>query len=426
VPAAGACGGPPAASVAYLLKRFPRLSETFILHEILELERQGLDLRLFAIMNPGEKIVHADVARVRAPVTYLPAGWQGILAMRRAHLALVRRGPRRYVGVGAYALQRRRATPFTQRLATVKHFWRAGWLARELEKAGVTHLHAHFAHGPASMAHLVHLLTGLPYSVTAHAKDIYTSPPDQLALRLRAARFVITCTGYNAQYLAGLIGTAAAQRVHRIYHGVDLRKFSPKSCTAPGPRTPGDTPTILAVGRLVEKKGYPYLINACRLLIDRGYDVRLRIVGDGEMKDALRRHSAQVGMDERVELLGARPQDEVIDLYRTATVFALPCVVLENGDRDGIPNVLVEAMRLGLPVVSTAVSGIPELVVDEETGLLVPPRDVEALASALARLLDDPDLRARLAAGAAHLVTSQFNLAANAARLKTLLLERTA
>jgi glycosyltransferase involved in cell wall biosynthesis len=174
---------------------------------------------------------------------------------------------------------------------------------------------------------------------------------------------------------------------------------------------------------LVEKKGYPYLIEACRLLIDRGYDVRLRIVGGGEMKDALRRHIAEVGLDERVELLGARPQDEVIELYRTATVFALPCVVLDNGDRDGIPNVLVEAMRLGLPVVSTAVSGIPELVGDETTGLLVPPRDAEALASALARLLDDAQLRARLATGAAHRVAREFDLTANAARLKALLVE---
>src|SRR5437763_255743 len=305
----------------------------------------------------------------------------------------------------------------------LKHFWRAGWLARELDQAGVTHLHAHFAHSPASVAHFVHLLTGLPYSVTAHAMDIYTSPPDRLALRLRAARFVVTCTGYNAQYLAGLMGTAAAQRLHRIYHGVDLCKFNPKGGTAPGPRTPGDTPTILAVGRLVEKKGYPYLIDACRLLIDRGYDVRLRIVGGGEMKEALRRHIAEVGLDERIELLGARPQDEVIELYRTATVFALPCVVLDNGDRDGIPNVLVEAMRLGLPVVSTAASGIPELVVDEGTGLLVPPRDAEALASALARLPDDAELRARLAAGAAHRVAHEFDLAANAAMLKALLVE---
>jgi glycosyltransferase involved in cell wall biosynthesis len=413
----------PSRRVAYLLKRFPKLSETFILHEILELERQGLDLHLFSIMNPDEEIVHADVSRVRAPVTYLPAGWRGTWAMLRAHLALVWRGPRRYAGVGAYALQRRHSTPFTQRLAGVQYFWHAGWLARELEQAGVTHLHAHFAHIPGSVAHFVHLLTELPYSVTAHARDIYTSPPDQLAIRLRAARFVVTCTGYNAQYLASLMGTAAAQRLHRIYHGVDLHKFDPKSRTAPGPRRPSDTPTILAVGRLVEKKGYPYLIDACRLLIDRGYDVRLRIVGGGALKDALRRHIAQVGLDERVELLGARSQDEVIELYRTATVFTLPCVVLENGDRDGIPNVLVEAMRLGLPVVSTAVSGIPELVVDEETGLLVPPRDAGALASALARLLDDAELRARLATGAAHRVACEFDLAANAATLKELLVE---
>jgi glycosyltransferase involved in cell wall biosynthesis len=276
------------------------------------------------------------------------------------------------------------------------------------------------------------LLTGLPYSFTAHARDIYTSPPDLLVVKIRAARFVVTCTGYNARHLAELVGDETAGSIHRIYHGLDLHKFSPSAeppaqlGSAPGRVQPRDTPTILAVGRLVEKKGYPYLIDACRLLIDRGYAVRLRIVGGGEMKDALRRHIAQVGLKERVELLGARPQDEVIDLYRTATVFALPCVVLENGDRDGIPNVLVEAMRLGLPVVSTAVSGIPELVVDEESGLLVPPRDVQALASALARLLDDPDLRARLAAAAAHRVTRQFDLAANAARLKTLLLEQTA
>jgi glycosyltransferase involved in cell wall biosynthesis len=413
----------PSGRVAYLLKRFPRLSETFILHEILELERQGLDLHLFSILNPNDEIVHADVSRVRAPVAYLPAGWRGTWAMLRAHLALVRRGPRRYVGAVAYALQPRRSTPFNQRLAGVQYFWHAGWLARAFEQDGITHLHAHFAHVPASVAHVVHLLTGLPYSVTAHAKDIYTSPPDRLAIRLRAARFVVTCTGYNAQYLAGLMGTAAAQRLHRIYHGVDLHRFGPNSCTAPDPRTPGDTPTILAVGRLVEKKGYPYLIDACRLLIDRGYDVRLRIVGAGEMKDALRRHIAEVGLDERVELLGARSQDEVIELYRTATVFTLPCVVLDNGDRDGIPNVLVEAMRVGLPVISTAVSGIPELVVDEETGLLVPPRDAQALASALGRLLDDAELRARLAAGAAHRVAHEFDLAANAAMLKALLVE---
>jgi glycosyltransferase involved in cell wall biosynthesis len=408
---------PAGTAVAYLLKRFPRLSETFILHEILELERQGQDLRLFSIMNPCEGVVHADVCQVRAPVTYLPAGLGDVVPLLRAHLTLLRRDPQRYAGIVAYILQRRRHS------STIKHFVRAGWLALELEKTGVTHLHAHFAHGPASVAHFVKLLTGLPYSFTAHAKDIYTSPPDLLAVKIRAARFVVTCTGYNVEHLTELVGGQAAARIHRIYHGLDLRKFSPDGASPHG--QDGGAALILAVGRLVEKKGFPNLIEAVRLLTTRGYDVRLRIIGGGEMKDALRRQIGEAGLEDRVDLLGARPQEELIGLYREATLFALPSIVAESGDRDGIPNVLVEAMRLGLPVVSTTVSGIPELVVDGETGLLVPPRDAQALASALARLLDDAALRARLIAGASCHVANDFDLVANTTRLRTLLREAT-
>ena len=406
---------PGGASVAYLLKRYPRLSETFILHEILELERQGMDLRLYSLLNPAEEIVQADVARVRAPVRYLPAGRGAIVPFLRAHLSLLRRDPRRYLGVAVYLAQRRRSR------AALKHFARAGWLTLELERDGVTHLHAHFAHGPASVAHFVHLLTELPYSVTAHAKDIYTSPPDLLAVKLRAARFVVTCTGYNARYLAGVVGNGAAWRIHRIYHGLDLRLFSPGD-GAPPVDGPDTTPLVLAVGRLVEKKGFPDLIAAVRLLVDRGYDVRLRIVGGGALRDVLRRQIIDAGLEDRATLLGPRPQEQLIALYRAATIVALPSVVTENGDRDGIPNVLVEAMRLGVPVVSTAVSGIPELVIEGETGLLVPPGDPPALAAALARLLDDTTLRGRLVAGGARHVRREFDLAANTARLKALLL----
>jgi glycosyltransferase involved in cell wall biosynthesis len=407
------------ASVAYLLKRFPRLSETFILHEILELERQGVTLRLYSILDPSEEVAHADVARVQAPVRYLPAGLAAVMPLLCAHLTLLWRNPRRYVGVVAYLLR------WSQRRAAVKDFLRAGWLALELERAGVRHLHAHFAHGPAAVAHFLHMLTGLPYSFTAHAKDIYTSPPRLLALKMRAARFVVTCTEYNARYLAGLDGGAAAGRIHRIYHGLDLSKFSPNGHT---PVTEGqdDTPIILAVGRLVEKKGFPYLIDACRLLVGRGYNLHLHIVGGGEMKESLRRQVAKAGLETSVSLLGPRPQDELIELYRAATAFALPSIVADNGDRDGIPNVLVEAMRLGLPVVSTAVSGIPELVVDGETGLLVPPRDAEALAAALARLLDDAQLRECLASGAARHVATSFDLATNTIHLRALLQEAAA
>jgi glycosyltransferase involved in cell wall biosynthesis len=411
--------------VAYLLKRFPRLSETFILHEILELERQGLPLTLFSILDPGEEMVHADVARVCAPVRYLPSGRAAVLPFLRAHLALLRLDPRRYVGVAAYVLQRRR------HLATIKHFLRAGWLARELDHVGVTHLHAHFAHGPSSVAHFVYLLTGLPFSFTAHAKDIYTSPRDLLAVKMRAACFVVTCTGYNAQYLSEVVGGTAAGRVHRIYHGLDLRKFNPNGHTVGGAADAARAgasadPIILAVGRLVEKKGFPYLIEAFRQVYARGYQARLHIVGGGDLKETLRRQVSEAGLADRVTLLGPRPQEELIALYHKATIFALPSVVAESGDRDGIPNVLVEAMRLGLPVVSTDVSGIPELVIDEETGLVVPTRDAPALAAALARLLDDAALRTRLAAGAARHVTTEFDLAINATRLHALLQEATA
>lgn len=402
-------------SVAYLLKRYPRLSETFILHEILELERQGVDLRLFSLLDPGEEITHSSVRGVRAPVTYLPTGRRAVGPLLRAHLLLLRRNPRRYLGVVGYILRKRRSR------AALKHFRRSGWLALEMEALGVTHLHAHFAHGPASVAHFVHLLTDLSYSVSAHAKDIYTSPPDLLSVKLGAAQFVVTCTEYNARYLTQLVGSAATARVHRIYHGVDLRLFRPEADPDDGFETRRNT--ILAVGRLVEKKGFPYLIEAVRMLRAENYDVRLKIAGSGEMKDTLSHCIAEAGLEGCAELLGALPQEELIGLYRAATIVVLPSIVTETGDRDGIPNVLVEAMRLGRPVVSTDVSGIPELIIDGETGLLVPPRDAPALARALGRLLDDGALRRRLMTGGARHVTEEFDLTANTARLKSLLLE---
>jgi len=400
-------------NVAYLLKRFPRLSETFILHEILELERQGVGLRLYSIMDSAETIVHADVRRVRASVSYLPSGKRAWHEVPKAHLALLKRHPGRYLGTVAYNLWHR------PRRTALKHFLRAGWLAHELEAAGVTHLHAHFAHGPASVARFVSQLTGLPYSFTAHAKDIYTSPPASLANKMDAARFVVTCTEYNAQYLAGLVAPGTAERIHRIYHGLDLRKFG--APTHPAEAAAGDMPTILAVGRLVEKKGFSYLIDSMALLRRRGYEANLQIVGDGDIRGALVQQIEAAGLQDRVTLLGPRPQEDLLDMYRHATLFALPCIVTDNGDRDGIPNVLVEAMRLGLPVVSTRVSGIPELIIDGDTGLLVPPRDTRALTDALARLLDDPHLRGRLAAGAARHVLHEFDLVGNAARLRELL-----
>jgi glycosyltransferase involved in cell wall biosynthesis len=395
--------------VAYLLKRYPRLSETFILHEMLALEARGMRLHVYALLDPAEATVHPDVDRLAAPVTYLPRTTPAHLGhLARAHARLLRRDPRRYLGALRLALTR------PNPLVGLRHLVRAGWLGIALECQGIRHLHAHFAHGPAATAQFVHALTGLPYSFTAHAKDIYTTPPALLAQRIRETCFVVTCTGYNADYLASLVDTSTATRIHRIYHGVDVRRFRLL------PPLAQDPPLILAVGRLVEKKGLSYLVEACALLRARGVSFRCLMVGAGPLKDQLRAQIASLGLEGAVALLGARTQEELVDIYRQATLLALPCVVLENGDRDGIPNVLVEAMSLGLPVVSTRISGIPELVDHGRNGLLVPPRDAPALAAALAALLADPAQRRSLGAEAHRTIAERFDLAQNAARLEAL------
>ncbi len=294
--------------VAYLLKRYPRLSETFILHEMLALEARGMRLRVYALLDPAEATVHPDVDRLAAPVTYLPRATLAHLGqLARAHARLLRRDPHRYLQALRLALTR------SHPLVGLRHLLRAGWLGLELEREGIRHLHAHFAHGPAATAQFVHALTGLPYSFTAHAKDIYTTAPARLEERIREACFVVTCTSHNHGYLVSLVDTATATRIHRIYHGVDLRRFRLLPPLTQGP------PLILAVGRLVEKKGLSYLVEACAVLRDRGAPFRCLMVGGGPLRDQLRAQIAALGLEGTVELLSARTQEELVDIYRQAT-----------------------------------------------------------------------------------------------------------
>jgi glycosyltransferase involved in cell wall biosynthesis len=403
---------PSSRPVTFLLKRFPRLSETFILNELLALERQGVPLRIYSILNPQEEVVHADVAKLRTPVEYFPVGIRGAWHLARAHLRMLSGAPGAYARTLADAASRRR-------LAALKHFVRAGWLAARLRDVEAGHLHAHFAHGPASVAQFASQISGIGFSFTAHAKDIYTTPPELLRTKLRAARFVVTCTQYNARHLADLAGDPWANRIFRIYHGVDFDRFRSNGARS---KRPAGRPMCLAVGRLVEKKGFTYLIEAMQILTASGRRVGVRIVGGGDQRKALEAQVARAGLEGVVELSGPMPQEDLLALYEDAAVFVLPCVVTDNGDRDGIPNVLVEAMRMGVPVVSTAISGIPELVLDGKTGLLVPPRDAEALANAIAALLDDPERACGLARQAAAHVSEWFDLHRNAEALRDLLL----
>jgi glycosyltransferase involved in cell wall biosynthesis len=383
------------------------------LNELLALERQGVPLRIYSIMNPEEGIVHADVAKLRTPVEYFPVGLRGAWDIARAHLRVVAATPGPYARTLVEALSRMRPAP-------VKHFVRAGWLAARLRDVRAGHLHAHFAHGPASVAQFASRLAGVGFSFTAHAKDIYTSPPEILRAKLRRARFVVTCTQFNKAHLANLAGDPWGGHIHCVYHGVNFDRFRSNGGGSADPR--GRLPTCLSIGRLVEKKGFVYLIEASRILKARGRSMTVRIVGGGDQRSALEAEIARAGLQGTVQLTGPMPQEDLFALYESASVFALPCVVTNNGDRDGIPNVLVEAMRMGVPVISTAISGIPELVIDGKTGLLVPPRDPHALADAIAALLDDPDRARSLAAQAAALVSERFDLHRNAEYLRDLLL----
>ncbi len=385
-------------TVAYLTKRFPRLSETFILDEILGLEEAGVPLRLYAGGNPCEPVVQPDVERVASAVTYLhrPGRQAAVVRAREAilaHVLLIWAEPRRYVGALAYAARR------PDRRTAIRHLLDAGRLVRMLKRDRARHLHAAFAHTPASIAHYVHLLTGLPFSFAGHAKDLYTSEPAALAERAAAAEFVLVCSASAAQELERRAGPRA--RIVLQYHGVDSHRFMPAEPVA----ADGRPISILAVGRLVEKKGYPVLLDALAQ-VAAVRSVTCEVIGAGKLEPELRAQIARLGLQEVVTLRGELTHQEIAAAYGRSQVFVQASVVLGNGDRDGIPNALLEAMASGLPVLATRVAGIPEVVTNGVNGLLVEPGDADALAAALTTLVDDPELRVRLGASArAHVVS---------------------
>jgi glycosyltransferase involved in cell wall biosynthesis len=394
--------------VGFILKGFPRLSESFILREILMLEAMGLDLHIFALRDPGETHVHERVAEVRAAVTYLPDRFLEALGLVfGANLRLAARMPLRYAAglVEAVAHSIRELDP-----ATLKRFLQAGVLVqRALPGTGVRHLHSHFCNDPTTVACFASRLSGVPYSFSAHAKDIYTQRPGRLAGKIAGARFVTTCTGSNHAHLERL--AAGTTPILRCYHGIELDRYHP----AAERREPSRAPHILTVGRLVAKKGFPVLLDALAIVRDRRLDFRCTVVGRGPLEQALREQIARLALQDRVTLAGALPESDVAELYRSVDLFALACEVEANGDRDGIPNVVIEAMASGLPVVSTDVSGLPECVERGVTGLLVPERQPLALADAIARLISAPDLAARMGRAGRAKVEREFAAARNVA-----------
>jgi glycosyltransferase involved in cell wall biosynthesis len=378
---------------------FPRLSETFVLQELLELERQGLRLQVVALRRPDEVVQQEALLQLEAEVEYLSdfADAAPKLAVRIAHAALLLRRPRSYLNGLAEVI----ASPDFSR----RDLRRGLILAHRIARLGAPPLYLHFAHRPATVGRFAALLAGVPYGLSAHAKDIWLTPPRELKRKVRDAEVVLTCTSDGQRHLADLSGGETP--VVLAYHGVETagRRRQPANS--------GQPPVILSVGRLVEKKGHETLLQAVALLRDRGSAVRLRIVGEGAEWARLQRLVHELGLDERVTFTGPLSEAEVVGEYERAQVFALACRELENGDRDGIPNVVLEAMAHGLPIVSTSSPGILEAVTHEQSALLAGPGDAAGLADQLERVLLEPGLRERIGAGALAVVRERFDRSAN-------------
>ena len=388
--------------IAYVLKVFPRLSETFVINEIRELERQGVAVHVFSLHAPPAAVPHRLLHALEAPIVQVDA------LERPSHEQLQR----------ATALLTERIAEghdLAERLFPKSYVRLAVQLARFVE-TGFGRLHAHFASRAGHVAMLASTLLGIPYSFTAHAKDIYHEEVDHEVLRvkMRLATLVVTVSDFNRQTLlrmgSGIPGLE--RKIVRDYNGVDLALFHPARAED---RLPG---RILAVGRLVEKKGFPVLIQACDQLARQGVPFTCDLIGSGDQEPALRALVRERRLDDAVRLRGAVPVEQVAVEMRTASVVVLPCVVAADGNVDALPTVLLEAMACGLPVVSTALSGIPEIVADGETGYLVPPGDPAALAAAMRRLLEDCALAERLGRAGRERARDLFDLRTNVTRLR--------
>jgi len=396
-------------AVGVILKGYPRLSETFIAQEILALEQRGLDLRIVSLRHPTDKNIHPVHREIMAPVTYLPEYLHSepFRVLRGFAVARKLPGYRR-----AYAIWRRDLgrDPTRNR---IRRFGQACVLAAELPDE-ITHLYAHFLHTPASVTRYAAIMRGLPWSCSAHAKDIWTSPDWEIAEKLADAAWTVTCTHAGFDRLAGLAADPA--RVGLVYHGLDLDRFPAPAGARPARDggDPCDPAVILSVGRAVEKKGYGDLLAALALLPPE-INWRFRHIGGGGGSGQLKAEAARLGIAGRIDWLGAQPQERVLEELGAADLFVLSSKVGKDGDRDGLPNVLMEAASQSLPLLATRVSGIPELVESGRTGLLVEPGDIENLAQSLARLIREPGLRRDLGAAAAHKVRESFSLSRNIA-----------
>jgi len=400
--------------IAVAMKGYPRLSETFIAQELLGLQQRGLPFEIWSLRHPTDAAKHLMHHQITAPVRYLPEYLhdEPLRVARGLLAALLRPGLLRLLPAFLHDLARDRTRNRWRR------FGQACVMARELPRE-VRHLHVHYLHTPASVIRYAALLGGLTWSFSAHAKDIWTTEDWEKREKIASAAWGVTCTRDGHRELERL--SDRPDKVALVYHGLDLARFP-----APGARSvrdgsnPIDPVHFVTIGRAVAKKGFDDLLEALAKL-PRALNWRLTHIGGGEKLEALQAQARALGLDERIVWAGPKAQDEVIATLRAADLFVLPSKEAGDGDRDGLPNVVMEAASQALPIVATDFAGIPEFVRDGVEGLLVPPGDVAALAAALAELAMAPERRATLGEAAYARLTGAFSAQAGLDRVTAML-----
>ncbi|GAB4535839.1 MAG: glycosyltransferase family 4 protein [Anaerolineales bacterium] len=397
--------------VAYIVSRFPHLPETFILREMIALEDLGWQVSLYPLIFQRQTVVHHEAQPWLPRAQNFPFfSWHVLCENLRA----LSKHPLRYLRTLGQTLWENRTSPKFFLRAII--LWpKAVAMGAALQAEGVDFIHAHYATHPALTAWIIHRLTGLPYSVTVHAHDIFVCHA-MLATKLQAARLVVAISAFNRRYLQDFLGEQACANIHVIHCGIEPERYAkPASLWHSGERF-----EILHIGSLQPYKGQSVLIQACALLRDMGIPFRCRIIGGGELQASLQSQITAHGLEAQVCLLGAQTQDQVAALLAEAHCYVQPSVITPSGKMEGIPVALMEALACGLPVIATEISGIPELVRHQETGLLVPPAAPQPLADALKWLYEHPAEARRYGQAGQALVLQEFNLRTNAARLSAL------
>jgi colanic acid/amylovoran biosynthesis glycosyltransferase len=403
----------PSSSIAYLNQVFPDLTQTFVYREVLALRAREIPVRTFSVWRPDPDNLSTETTPLRDETFYIfPLSWFSLI---RAHLKYLTSRTLRYLKTLAFMLTRP-GEPLRNRWRSLLHFVYGIVVIREMERLKIQHIHVHFAWSASSIALIAQHLLGIPFSISLHSKEIYS---DRLLLadKVHDSKFIVTISEYNQRFLNKLFPEENLDdKIHIVHCGLDPDIFNP----SPKPQPNDAEFAIMGVAQLAPRKGFHVLIEACFHLASRGMPFRCHIFGEGEERSHLETLIEQYNLGEQVLMPGRIHQEELRQLLNQADVFTLPCIRDKSGDQDGIPVALMEAMAMELAVVSTSISGIPELIEDGQNGLLTNPGDASALADALHLLKNDPELRLRLGKAGRVTVAKEFNIHRTAEQMATL------